>query len=297
DRRQRPGIVEVDVRDDRQRLAAHDLGQRLGRRAVRYGDAHDIAAGVLELFELADGRLDVLGDGRAHRLDGDRGIAADLDVADEHGLGLASRRWDHRSRLPPLTMRAMSKYVMTTASKIIATNPAKCTNASFCGAIRRPPRRNSMKMNISRPPSTIGSGSRLNTPRFILSSAAKMMSASQPSDLTTSPVACAMPPGPATCGLTKPRTQLHTWLRNRISDSNDIWRPRGNASHGGNDSVRVFVSNAGPGRNSKQGNSLSGKSSALSCAFSGSKAPVSSEHCAAVSGRKPKSTALESPPA
>ena len=121
------------------RRAAHDLRQRIGGRAVGDGDADDVAAGFLELVELGDRGVDVLGDRGAHRLDGDRRVAADLYVANVDWLRYAS--WaHHRSRLSPLMMRMTSKNEMTSASMIIAANPIKCTSASFSGATRRPPR-------------------------------------------------------------------------------------------------------------------------------------------------------------
>ena len=83
-------------------------GRASAAALVRHGDADDVAAGFLELVELCDGGVDVLGDRGAHRLDGDRRVAADLDIANEYGLGLASGA-HHFSRVSPPMMRTISK--------------------------------------------------------------------------------------------------------------------------------------------------------------------------------------------
>src|SRR5439155_444559 len=46
------------------------------------GHADDLAAGFFEAVDLGDGRLDVVGVGRRHRLHPDRVVAADHLVAD-----------------------------------------------------------------------------------------------------------------------------------------------------------------------------------------------------------------------
>ena len=59
DRGQRPAVVEVDVGDQRHRRLAHDLRQRVRGLLVGHGDAHDLAAELRELVDLAHGRGDV----------------------------------------------------------------------------------------------------------------------------------------------------------------------------------------------------------------------------------------------
>ena len=70
-------IVEMDVGDDRHLHLADDMLQRRRRFLVGARDADDIGAGPLEGLDLLDRRLDVMGQRVGHRLDGDRGIAAD----------------------------------------------------------------------------------------------------------------------------------------------------------------------------------------------------------------------------
>ena len=85
-----PGL-EVDVRDHRD-LALHgDDLQGIGVVLVRNGDAHDVAAGGGQLGDLLQGRVDVGGLRRRHRLDADLGVAADCDLAHVDLAGLAPR--------------------------------------------------------------------------------------------------------------------------------------------------------------------------------------------------------------
>ena len=72
----------MNVRDHRQRRAAHYLAQRLGVGKSRYGTADDIAAGRRELLDLDERGLYVGGSRNGHRLDDDRSAASDLDAAD-----------------------------------------------------------------------------------------------------------------------------------------------------------------------------------------------------------------------
>ena len=86
--------TEVDVGDERhvdaaRAQAALDLADGLRVVDRRRGDAHDLAAGLDQADRLRHGRLDVLGARRGHRLDADRLVAADADVAD---LDLAAER-------------------------------------------------------------------------------------------------------------------------------------------------------------------------------------------------------------
>jgi len=82
DRLERERRVEVDVGDNRQRRAAHDLGQGLGVGKTGHGAADDLAAGRGERLDLSDRRGDVAGAGSRHRLHGDGGAAADLHAPD-----------------------------------------------------------------------------------------------------------------------------------------------------------------------------------------------------------------------
>jgi len=75
-------VIEVDVGDDRQDRAANDLFQSLAGALVRNGDARDLAAGLLQELDLADGRVDIVGEGRAHRLHRDGSAVADRRAAD-----------------------------------------------------------------------------------------------------------------------------------------------------------------------------------------------------------------------
>ena len=59
DRRQGPAVVEVDVGDQRHRRLSHDLRQGRGGFLVRHRNAHDLAAEVGELVDLAHGGLGV----------------------------------------------------------------------------------------------------------------------------------------------------------------------------------------------------------------------------------------------
>ena len=79
-------IVEVDVRDKRDRDILPDLAQRVRGLHGRHRDAHDLAARRLERMDLRDGGLCVLGVRVAHRLDGDWCAAADGDAARDNLL-------------------------------------------------------------------------------------------------------------------------------------------------------------------------------------------------------------------
>ena len=81
----------MDVRDDGEDAPPHDLGERLAGPLVGNRYARDLAADLLELFDLPDRRVDVVREGRAHRLDGHRSAVADRGAADPNALGLAPR--------------------------------------------------------------------------------------------------------------------------------------------------------------------------------------------------------------
>src|SRR2546428_12955588 len=83
----------MDVRDDRQDRATNDLLEGLAGALVGHGDASDLAAAFLELLDLPDRRVNVVRQGRAHRLDRDRRAAADRRAAPPAAPGLAAGRW------------------------------------------------------------------------------------------------------------------------------------------------------------------------------------------------------------
>ena len=69
-------VVEVDVGDDRDRRAGHDVGQALGGLLLVAGAAHDVGAGGGQRVDLGQGAFHVGGLRRRHRLHRDRGVAA-----------------------------------------------------------------------------------------------------------------------------------------------------------------------------------------------------------------------------
>ena len=83
--------LEMDVRDDRDLALHRDDLERVGVVLVGYGDSDDVASGGGELGDLLEGRVDVRGLGRRHRLDADLGVTADRDFADMDLPGLAPR--------------------------------------------------------------------------------------------------------------------------------------------------------------------------------------------------------------
>ena len=90
--------MKVHVGDDRHADLVDDFGQRLGVLPLRHRHTDELGPGRGELVDLGHARVDVIGVAGRHRLDGDRGVAADLDVAVLVGAegdlpGLASR--DH----------------------------------------------------------------------------------------------------------------------------------------------------------------------------------------------------------
>ena len=95
--RQRHLVIEMDVADERDADLLADLGQGGGVFRLGHGDADQFAAGLFEALDLCHGRRDVEGVGRRHRLDANRIVAADGQVADHDlarlmtGLGRVAR--------------------------------------------------------------------------------------------------------------------------------------------------------------------------------------------------------------
>ena len=84
-------VMEMDVGDDRHVAGADDLLERGGTFDVGAGDADDVDPGLLAAADLVDRRLGIRGGGVGHRLDGDRRIAADGNVADHDLTRLTAR--------------------------------------------------------------------------------------------------------------------------------------------------------------------------------------------------------------
>jgi hypothetical protein len=86
-------VVEVDVGHERHPRLAGDGLER--RRAVGVGaaDPDDVGPGLFQLTDLLQRRGGVAGQGVGHRLDGDRRVAAHLDIADADLARLPAR--DH----------------------------------------------------------------------------------------------------------------------------------------------------------------------------------------------------------
>ncbi len=83
-------VLEVNVGDERDRRVRDDVGQGRGGLAVRDGDTDDLAADVGELLDLGEGGFRVAGVSGRHRLDADRVLATDSDVANMENAGLAA---------------------------------------------------------------------------------------------------------------------------------------------------------------------------------------------------------------
>jgi hypothetical protein len=71
-------------------------------------DADDVGAGLFQLTDLLQRRGGVAGQGVGHRLDGDRRVAAHLDIADAD-----------LARLPALIMRQGRTWVWSAAMGVI----------------------------------------------------------------------------------------------------------------------------------------------------------------------------------
>jgi len=79
----------MDVGDQGNLGLANDGAKRLGRFDVGAGDANDVGAGLFQLADLIDRRRRVGRRRIGHRLDADRGVAADQDGADADLTALA----------------------------------------------------------------------------------------------------------------------------------------------------------------------------------------------------------------
>ena len=75
-------IMEVDVGHDRHVRRARDRLHGLGRIFIGTGHTHDVGAGFFERANLRDRGIGVASDRVGHALDGNRGVAADLDLTD-----------------------------------------------------------------------------------------------------------------------------------------------------------------------------------------------------------------------
>ena len=72
ERLQRQRVLEVDVGDKGHRRVRDDVGERRRGLAVGHGDADDLAAGLGQLVNLAQGGGRVARVGGGHRLHDDR---------------------------------------------------------------------------------------------------------------------------------------------------------------------------------------------------------------------------------
>jgi hypothetical protein len=84
-------VLVMDVGDDRNRRARHDLRQTFGGFDLVASAAHDIAARGGERVNLLQRAFDVGGLRDGHRLHADRRVAADRHFADVNLAGLATR--------------------------------------------------------------------------------------------------------------------------------------------------------------------------------------------------------------
>ena len=83
-------VVEMDVGHEGDLGGLGDHLERPGGVLVGAGDADDVRARFLQLAHLGDGRFSVRRQGVSHRLDADRGVAADFDRADSNLSGRAA---------------------------------------------------------------------------------------------------------------------------------------------------------------------------------------------------------------
>ena len=111
DRGQRHAVIEMDVGDDRDRRALHDVRQAGRVARILAGHAHDLAAFHRQAVDLLERLFVIGGVGRRHRLHRDRMIAADPNalgvgftrlVLEKDRLGLAAQA-DHVFLLRPKT--------------------------------------------------------------------------------------------------------------------------------------------------------------------------------------------------
>ena len=94
-------VIEVNVGDQRDANLFLDFAQLFRRFAHRHGAANDLAAGRLQIPDLLHRGAHVARIGLGHRLDGDRRIAADLDLAELNlsGFDGVESRGHYRERL------------------------------------------------------------------------------------------------------------------------------------------------------------------------------------------------------
>uniref|UniRef100_A0A0N4ZLI6 LigA n=1 Tax=Parastrongyloides trichosuri TaxID=131310 RepID=A0A0N4ZLI6_PARTI len=83
-------VVEMDVGHERHAGLARDGAEGRRRLDVRAGDADDVGPGLFQLADLVQRRRRIGGRGVGHRLDADRGVAADRNGADHDLAALAA---------------------------------------------------------------------------------------------------------------------------------------------------------------------------------------------------------------
>ena len=96
---QGPLKVEMHVGDDGDADLGDDFLEGGGVLLFRYGDAHEVGAGGGEFVNFRHALVDFPGIAGRHRLDADRGVAADADpavglVAESHLPRFSA--WKHR---------------------------------------------------------------------------------------------------------------------------------------------------------------------------------------------------------
>ena len=89
-RLERTFVMEMDVGDDRHIGRRRDPVEMCGRFRRGAGHADDVRAGILAATNLVDRRADIFGRRVGHGLHGNRGIAADGDIADHDLAGRAA---------------------------------------------------------------------------------------------------------------------------------------------------------------------------------------------------------------
>ena len=95
----------MEVADDGNAHAGHDVGDRLRRRLVVDGDPHQLAAGVVQRTCLRSRRTDVRRIRVGHRLDDDRMSTAHLHAADVDDDGPPARTTGHATNITATGVR------------------------------------------------------------------------------------------------------------------------------------------------------------------------------------------------